>query len=342
MHALWILLAASMAVSSAAPAAAQPRDPAAAEALFRQGRDAMKRQDYATACPKFAESQRFDPAAGTLLNLAQCEQKLGKLASAWQHYQEAADQLPAGDPRVTIARQGVAELDKKVPRLVVRLEAGAPEGTKVRRDGVELGGASLGTPLPVDPGDHVVVVVAPGRSEARFTVALGAAETKTVDAEAGPESVAAATTGASQGPGERQPAPARPDKADARGANGDAFRTVGWVTAGAGVVGLGVGTYFAFSARSNDSRALEKDEQGNPKWCDANQCWAEPGATYSQDARSDSKRAAVALVTGGVLLAAGVVLVLAAPSGGGAKGTLVSLRARATADGIGAVVGGAW
>jgi hypothetical protein len=57
-------------------------DSAAAEALFREGRDAAKHGDLETACADFAESQRLDPAPGTLLNLAECEEKLGRVASA--------------------------------------------------------------------------------------------------------------------------------------------------------------------------------------------------------------------------------------------------------------------
>ncbi|MFO0567610.1 MAG: hypothetical protein U0263_18270 [Polyangiaceae bacterium] len=56
---------------------AQGRDATAAEALFNAGRDAVKAGDYPTACAKFRESNRLDPAPGTVLNLADCEEHLG-------------------------------------------------------------------------------------------------------------------------------------------------------------------------------------------------------------------------------------------------------------------------
>src|SRR5512136_2811036 len=78
------------------------RDPAAAEVLFREGRKLVAANDFAAACPKFAESQRLDPAVGTLLNWAACEEHVGKLASAWQRWKEALDALPPGDDRIEL------------------------------------------------------------------------------------------------------------------------------------------------------------------------------------------------------------------------------------------------
>jgi hypothetical protein len=345
MHARWILLATSMALSSARPTSAQSHDPAAAEVLFRKGRDAMKAGDFGAACPKFAESQRLDPAAGTLLNLAQCEEKLGQLASAWQHYQEAADQLPPGDPRIGMARKGVADLDKLVPRLVVRLGPNAPRGTSVRRGGVELGAASLGTPLPVDPGEHVVVVSAPGRKETRVSVHVKPGETKTVNVEVG-EAVpsgastppsATSTAGDPKDPAAAAGAPRSPEPASATdpGSSNSAQKTIGYVVGGLGVVGLGLGVYFAMDAKSKDDRAAG-DHCPNDI-CDA------AGLKLNQDARSEASVAGVAFGLGGAALVAGVVLVLTSPtSTGGAKPAAVRVRPVATPSSLGLGVGGAW
>jgi hypothetical protein len=47
-------------------------DKAAAEALFDQGVRLMKQNSFAEACPKLEESDRIDPAVGTLLYLGEC------------------------------------------------------------------------------------------------------------------------------------------------------------------------------------------------------------------------------------------------------------------------------
>jgi hypothetical protein len=70
----WIAACYLLLVLTPELAGAQARDPAAAEVLFRRGREAMEAKRYADALPSFAESQRLDPGAGTLMNLATCEE----------------------------------------------------------------------------------------------------------------------------------------------------------------------------------------------------------------------------------------------------------------------------
>src|SRR5688572_28640696 len=133
VHAL--LLSAALA---SFPSLAEARDPVAAEALFNEGRALFEKGDNVGACAKFEESLRLDAAAGTLLNLANCEELIGELADAWMHWQQAAAALPEGDERVAIAKDRLSALEKRLPRLQISLAKDAPSGTRVERDGTEL------------------------------------------------------------------------------------------------------------------------------------------------------------------------------------------------------------
>jgi hypothetical protein len=148
---------------------AQVDPEAAAEALFRSGRKAAAAGDHAAACERFGESQRLQPATGTLLNLAICEEQLGRLVHAWQHYHAVLDSLPADDARRDIARARLSELDARLPRFVIEKRPGAPPDTRVRLSGVVLGAESFGVPIPIDPGTHTWVVSAARREERAYT-----------------------------------------------------------------------------------------------------------------------------------------------------------------------------
>lgn len=182
-------LACSLATSAAA---AEVRDAAAAEELFQRARAAVAAGDHAEACRQFRESYRLEPSVGAILNIAICEEKLGELASSWQHYEEALQKLAAGDERIEIAREGAQRVKKLVPRLTIRLARSAPPGSRVERDGVELAGASLGIPLPVDPGTHTITTTAPGRRAMSIQVTLKAGTRKEIVVAPGEQEVPAA------------------------------------------------------------------------------------------------------------------------------------------------------
>lgn len=166
-----------------APAFAQQR--AAAEAIFRSGRQAAARGDWATACERFAISNRLDPAPGTLLNLARCEEVLGRIVTAWEGYVEAMHQFSNDDPRRRIAEQRALSLEDRLPHLTVTL-ARPVEGAQVRQNGRVLPLPLLGIPLPVDPGPVELVLEAPGRSPSRVQVVIREGEHVTRRLDPGP------------------------------------------------------------------------------------------------------------------------------------------------------------
>ena len=152
---------------------------AVAEALYGQARDLMAAGKYDEACPKFAESQRLDPATGTLLNLAACHEKQGRLATAWLEYSDAqmAARRDQREDRVEYARARAQALEPKLSRLTLSLAAGADDpALNIELDGASVGRAVVGAPTPVDPRRHTVRVSAPGKKPWGASVEIGAAQ----------------------------------------------------------------------------------------------------------------------------------------------------------------------
>ncbi len=148
-----------------APAArAQGGDLAAAQGLFDQAKQLVAQGRVAEACPKFLASFKFDPKPGTAVNLADCYEKTGQIASAWARYLEAASlaQRAGQGEREQYARAHAAALEPRVGRLTLAATSAAPR-LEVRRDGELIDAAVLGTPLPVDPGKHTIEARAPGK-----------------------------------------------------------------------------------------------------------------------------------------------------------------------------------
>ncbi|HTQ47784.1 MAG TPA: PEGA domain-containing protein [Polyangiaceae bacterium] len=305
MRAVVGIVAGVLVGMSPVPARADTRDAAAAQALFEAGRQAETRGDWATACPKFAESERLDPAPGTLLNLADCEEHLGHLASAWDAWHEAIASLPPGDDRAGPAKKRAAALDARIPRLTVRLAADAPPGASVHRDALELGAASLGVPLPVDPGAHVVRVEAPGHEPASTPVTLAEGESRVLEVSAGAANAPAPPPPAQPAP----PAPAPPPPAAEAPAAPPAhpvLRTTGFVLGIAGLASLAAGGVtggLAFAQKSTVQAHCPA-----PRGCD------QTGLDAAQNGHTYATVSDVTFVAGGVLLAAGAALVLLNPA----------------------------
>jgi hypothetical protein len=278
------------AADGAAPESASGRNPAAAQALFEEAQRRVAAGDYEQACPKFKASQALDPGGGTLLNLADCLEKQGRTASAWSTFKDALVQAQRDgrSERVEYAQSHIRTLEGKLAYLTVQVPApSAVAELSLRVDGTSLPAAAWGTPLPVDPGPHVVRAEAPGFEpfEQTVTLAFGPAARETLSlpplhASAGsapPDSaIAAAPPMVAAEP--RHPA-----------------RSWGWVSGGVGLVALGVGSYFGVQAFSH--------------WDDRN-AGCKNGCTAAAKAAGDDASQAATIATVGV--GAGVVLLATA------------------------------
>jgi len=289
---------------------------AAAEALYDQAKALMAAGKASEACPKLEESQRLDPGSGTLINLALCYEKTGRIASAWTTYREAATAARAAGnaDRERGARERAAALAPKVSKLTIEVPVDARiAGLVVTRDGVEVGSAQWGVPIPTDAGTHELSAKAPGYLDWRETTTVpekGAATSVTVPKlVAAPDAapVAPVAVAASEPkPAEPAPAPA-PDEPRSSGLGPQRIGAL--VVGGVGVAGLAVGGIFGVQAFSKAEKAKET--------CDGSECTSQAGVTAGQEGYSAATVSTIAMIAGGVCVAAGAVLWFTAPSKSG-------------------------
>ncbi len=274
----------------------------------------MAAKQYADACPKFAESERLDPAPGTLLNLATCYERNGQIASAWVTFKEAAAAARKADQteRARLARDKVAELEPKLPLLTIVVPAAADRpDLEIRRDGAIVGRPEWGAAIPVDPGTHVVEAAAPGRTPWQGTTNVGGANLKqslevpALEPAPAPPAVALPSTAPTPTP---TPAPTLPP-APGDASSGAAMRTAAYVAGGLGVAGLAVGTIAGLLALGDhDTMSHECIASGSSLVCSAR------GFDASRDAQRAATASTIGFVAGAVLLAGATTLFLVAPS----------------------------
>lgn len=149
---LFAALAAAAFWLHAAPAAA---DETPAERLFRDGRALMLDGRFDDACPMLEESHRLEPHVGTLLNVAACHERQGKVASAWVDYQKAltAARAEGQAERAQLAAERIKVLEPRVPWLRI---SSTVDDVAIALDGGRIEHVAWGQEMPVDPGPHVV------------------------------------------------------------------------------------------------------------------------------------------------------------------------------------------
>ena len=232
---------------------AQANDGATAEVLFHEGRDLMNEGNLAAACPKLEESFHIDASSGTLINVALCHEKQGRIAKAWGEYLEVGRIAKAQgkQARAEEAAKRANELAPKVPRIRINV-AKSTEGLVVLRDGDVVGPGALGSHLPFDPGTHVIAARAEGHVEWKTSITIGIGEKRDVEVppleplpvEVTPKVAPPEPAKVMQPPSKPQPVTPELPRSSSRG-----YWTVG--VAAAAVASLAVGTAFGFVALSS-------------------------------------------------------------------------------------------
>ena len=268
--------------------------------LFRDGRADMALEDWRAAEAKFAASHKLVPAMGTLLNLAVCQARLGKTASAYHAFIEVVreaqqsgrtDRLDLATAEMARIKPLLADAKIHVPPAVKDLP-----GFLLTLDGSPLPAPLYDTRVNLDPGDHVLTAIARGKKGWEYALRIAPRDHGEVtvpflaDKPFDPREVKVSLVVAD------------------RAAKHQALRTTGFVMLGVGAASLATSVAFGIVAKVKNSQVhcgVTPDGTGG-FLCPADQAQA------SQAANNDATIANVALGAGLGLGALGVILVYAA------------------------------
>jgi hypothetical protein len=316
-----LVLVATVAAGLALPAGARAQskeDVARADALFNAAKALVDSGQYTDACAKFAESKRLAPGIGVTMYLADCYEHIGRTASAWTEFRSAEGLArERNDKRSELARTHAQQLEPRLDRLTISVAPTvARAGLQVLRDGVPVAQEELDLPIPVDPGDHAVVVSAPGHPARTFNAHVGPENpTATIRIDSLEEASQPVVVPPPIPVVEPPPPTGNPPSVAYPVAppSTSATSTRRWIGIGVGavgVVGLGVGSVFGLIAKSK----LDQSNASAATLCDAStdRCYP-PGFPIRKDAEHAATASDIAFAIGGVVLAAGIVLYVTAP-----------------------------
>jgi hypothetical protein len=281
-----LLVAATLLVAPRASADEDAEE--RARVLFTEGRDAMDRNDYATACEKFGESLRLFRRASMLLNLGACNEKLGRLGTALAYWREGLSALQITDrERVQKAKEEIAALERRAPRVLLTLPRDLPAQSIVAVDGAALAAARWSEPIYLDPGDHALTLDVPGRKQRRVTVSVVEGQEVPITLERG--------------------AAIAPDVITVTEPN-TAQLVVGWTLGGLGVAGLVVGAV-------TGGLVLDRKSVVEEHCNDDDICADDTGVEAAEEGRTLAIVSTVGFVAGAALVTAGIILLVTADTG---------------------------
>lgn len=268
-----------------------------ARTMFLEGVSLAAANNCGAALTKYQAVVKVKMTAQVVFNIAECEERLGKLVSALGSYRLAASLVTDNKPAEVANQVGdrITSLEGRIPRLMIQR---TEQTSKLELDGQEIASSQDGKENLVDPGTHTVSGKIGETEVWRETVKIGEKETKTVVVKIDiakfkpPEQPTATATATATAP---PPAVEPPSRLPA------------YLLGGAGLLSLGVG--FALMGASLGTAAELEKICGPDKDCPA-----------SEKSKYDSGRTIAGVSTGllavgGAALATGVVLFIVRGSG---------------------------
>jgi len=290
-----------------------------ARSLGQEGQEALDKGDGKTAEDRFHRAvQIFDAAHANvpptlLLGYARGAAKNNHFIAAEEAYNRIIRAgLPPGAPApfVRALEDAKKEIDGVVPRIArVTITVAGCDNPSVTLDGAPLPSAVLGIKKPVDPGTHEVKASATGcvAQTASFTVGDGKEATSALTLQ----KEAVATNPQPNPNPQANPNPTPPSNANPNppppdtGSSGSGLRTAGFATLGVGGAGLVLGVI---------TGALAIGKHGDlSNECPNGTCPASASGTLG-DYHTLGALSTVGFIVAGVGVAAGLTMVLLAPS----------------------------
>lgn len=303
-----------LAVLTAGGAArAQPSDLDRARTLFDEAGELERRGEWGAAQDRLRAALRIRETPHLRYALGWALENSDRLTEARTEYEVALRLAQRGgtDEVSRLATTRIAEVDRKIPLVQIRVKGALAKDTHVLVDGREVKvHGDLGT-LPVDPGTRTVRIERAGKSPTEESVTVQPGVLKVVEV-AGDDGAAVDTIPAFV-----------PD--DRRGRD----TTLPWILVGGGSA-LALGGVLLFVASSSDVSDRDAKMQ---QWCDATACVGGTTATrpetteaaaYRREAYDAASQGNTKQVVGAVLGGVGIA--------GIAVGTYMLIKNREQAD----------
>lgn len=276
-----LIAALFLALTVVVPAHAQAQAGSAeAEQLFRDGKRLMQDKKYGEACAAFETSYKLDSVVATLLNLADCREKNGQLASAWGHFVDAERETRGDSKRAGLNKTAGTRAKALEPRLSY-LTVSVPdesriEGLVILRNGVELDEGLWNRAVPVDGGEIVIAGRAPGHEEWSTTAKVPNdsgkisvevprfKEIRTLDKPVPPDS----------NPEQEKPVPVEPRPEGPGSGTFTGQRKIAVGIAIVGVAAVGFGGWMGVQAKDYDGQAFDLCPDASMPCADADEATA--------------------------------------------------------------------
>jgi hypothetical protein len=296
---------------------AEPSELERARALFDEAGELERRGQWPLAQERLRAALRIRETPHLRYALGWALESGDRLVDARTEYAVALrlGQRDGVEEVTRLASARLAEVDRKLPILQVRVRGALAPGSRVSVDGREVVLHGDVGNAPVDPGPHTVEVVRRGKATTRQTVTLEPGVFRVVEVPGDEGALGAAGARAAADPrdavlrapgGWRTEASARGDADTSAAPDTRASTAVPWALVASGGA-LSLGAVVLFVSSSGDASARDAASR---RWCDATACAGGGTATRAEtpDATAYRREASDAATRGNTKQIVGAIL----------------------------------